>query len=965
MKLLVFFAGFEEDSKGHSADMDMVMQVCQRMEIPGIAVCENFSRIAESFYDVWNRQFMRGLQPEKGYPTYRARVSVGASSDQKLVHPLFKFVLEVPHDISQTELALRNRTEKYLLDVHQILERRLEDIQDLRIKEQDVREAVEATENWADKLGGRLTFCGFIANNTIPSIMLHFMGSLESGGHGCLSALLQQTLADAISSDDPVDGNRVFPAEDDAVPHTDRKLLEAMLKLHLAQTCLSIQAVQDCLSHTPDPYLGHLTFRIQEHVSWAKFMKTMLRRGAGGKVVIYTELCDTVCLAERMKNFMESMVRPVDPDIQIGVLDMSMIQRRQQCKERIKSFFIGGNDNTDGEGSEGSCAAANPDILHILVILVNAHARYFQHSQLAYVREEIDRHMEHHGRNVIVFCMVFPASSHQRFGSASTLLRAGSCAALWLNRWDFHYMEPPCYDCSTDEENQEVEKLQSTYLHHGVQIWPLAESPVRQCLCPNSMLEASVRDQLERLTVSHAFCPFFIRPSAEVKRILTEAGFHCGPTPHQMSLASNVQQRRLLISKLLEWRGGAIKKRLKEQIGRLLADQGVRRQLERICQATDFRTSRTSLSRKLYDAVLIHVDDICRSFLQKFVASLPLEFLLPSDHGDIMEEALLAAIDWLGARKLAHPTDRTISLNFSRIPFFSDVDSLLSKLVGGPHLAQQESEGDRLVTDSALQASWRETENSVCELGRSQANFAHLLSLLSHEDLLSKFCQDALASMIYGSNGQCKWSLETQNFANSLLVETAKRFASRPDTRPLFIYWFLRRHSSMLLDIISISEMLPKKIQQDLGTNQTIGLDLLTTVLEQMLFHLKMKPEGMDGGEQGKTCLGAMGSLAVLFSGLLETDFPRSEDARGSLCKLSIAFLKTTFVHLTFQHVATKPEHIRECIKIVNTHCCQRFQPQDANSLVDLVSRASERLSIQFLFNLFDPHRVLVVSEFL
>ena len=926
--------------------MDMVMQVCQRMEMPGIAVCENFSRIAESFYDVWNRQFMRGLQPEQGYPTYRARVSVGASSDQKLVHPLFKFVLEVPETIENTEMALRNRTEKFVLDISHVLERRLKEAPvppDQRPAfEKDVQAAVAATEAWALKLGGRSTFCGFISKNTIPSIMIHFLDRLTSRDrtrYEDLPALLGQLAGDVIQSDTGVvDGSQILPPS--FVPESNQDLVEAMLKLYLTQTCLSRQSAMNCLSTTADVHLGHYSFGIQEHLSWSRFLKMVLRRGAGTKVVVYTEHCQTVCLADSMKSFLMSTVKTVDPECQVGVLDLSTIRKRQECKDKIRRAFVqeveAGQELAEYSETTlfGSApAASNTDALHVLAILVNAQSRHYQHAQLSYVREAIDSQMESHGDNVMVLCVVSPASTYRQLGPVATPLSAGACASLWLNHWDFHYMEPPCYDSSrTDEENFEMEALRAAEVHHGVQIWPFGEPPLPgSSLCPRTMLESRISDQVSRLSRSTSFNRFFLQASPDAEELLQASNFR------KRHLALNVVERRRLLTQLLEWNQGLIKQRLCDEICRHLADHdhGIRAQLKKVCSSW-IDLGRTCLSSDLWDAVVSLIDDLCRSFLQRFVTSFPLQLLQGQRPVARLEEFVKAAIRWLGARKLGRPvTDSTISPSFCRVPFFRDVDSLLSKLVGGPNLIQQESEHGRLLTESAMEVAWSRVEADIYQLARSQASFEQLLSPLSSDELFPLFCFDAMSGMISSPTAAYKWSSNTLSLVKSLLVNTAQRLASERDARPLFVYWFLRRHSSMLLDIASIVEMLPDAVREQLGTEDTIGLKFLTKVSDSLLLSMRMKPEHLQDGHLGNTSRGALGGLSALLRGLLEAESAGVELA--NLTSLCTTFIQASLAHFSLEYTATRPEHVRDCITAVQRHCTNlQLQPWDGSALVDL-----------------------------
>ena len=931
------------------------MQVCQRMGMPGIAVCENFSRIAESFYDVWNRQFIRGLQPEQGYPTYTARVSVGASSDQKRVHPLFKFVLEVPETIENTEMALRNRTEKFVLDISHVLERRLQEAPVPRDEhqafERDVLAAVATTEAWAHKLGGRSTFCGFIQNNTVPSIMIHFLDRLMSRDgtrYGDLAVLLNQLAGDVIPSDTGAEnGSRMLPPT--FVPESNQDLVECMLKLFLTQTCLTKQSVMDCLSEHADVHLGHYSFCIQEHLSWSRFLRTTLNRGAGTKVVVYTERCGTVCLADSMKSFLMTTLRPVDPECKIGVLDLSTVRKRQECKDKIRSAFAKEEEaqNDPAEHSETTLfgaapAASNRDTLHLLTVLVNAQSRHYQHAQLSYVREAIDSYMESHGENVMVLCIVSPTSTYRQLGPAATPLRAGACASLWLNQWDFHYMEPPCYESSrTSIENQNMEALRAAQVHHGVQIWPFGQEPLPgTSLCPDAMLESRICDQVSRLSRAGALQRFFWQASPEAQTRFEAAGFH------KQSLVKNTLERKRMLAQLLNWRNGVIKQHLRDQICRHLADHdhGVRARLKDVCSTwTDL--ARTSLSSELWDAVVSRVDDVCRSFLHRFVTSFPLELLKEHEQTEGLEACVEAAIRWLGTRKLGRPlTESAISPRFCHVPFFRDVDALLSKLVGGPSLAQQESEHGRLATESALEAAWSQIESGIHALARSQANFEHLLLPLSSNEVFPLFCLDAMAGMMSSPGTTRKWSSDTLHLVKSLLVNTARRIARERQAQPLFVYWFLRRHSSMVLDIASILEMLPVNIRECvvLSTGQTVSLKFLNIILDAILKTIKTKSAEM---LQVSDCMcrGALGGLSALLRGLLDAESPE-----GDLASLCTSFIQASLAHFSFEYAVVSPQHILDCIVIVQQ--CPNLQPQtDARMLVEVAKSFVERLVFSWM----------------
>eukprot|EP00971_Amphidinium_carterae_P184443 3661601-Amphidinium_carterae.1 len=229
----------------------------------------------------------------------------------------------------------------------------------------------------------------------------------------------------------------------------ERQPMEAglvfLLKFYLVQIALPFQVTKNCMSKERDTMLGKLYFECQEHMSWDVFIKKTVaarllamsertrRNFLPQKVVVFTEPCVVLATPENLKRYIRATIKPIVQECKVGVLDLSTMRRRQVCADTIRAAFNSFPGCLQADNIyHGKPSTEDSDQLHVLAILVNARDRHFQCSQLAYVRAEVDRHMQG-GSNVLVMCFVAPST---------TLLRKGAVASLWLDGWDFHVLDP-------------------------------------------------------------------------------------------------------------------------------------------------------------------------------------------------------------------------------------------------------------------------------------------------------------------------------------------------------------------------------------------------------------------------------------------------------------------------------------------------------------------------------------------
>eukprot|EP00971_Amphidinium_carterae_P283109 5620500-Amphidinium_carterae.2 len=136
-------------------------------------------------------------------------------------------------------------------------------------------------------------------------------------------------------------------------------------------------------------------------------------------------------------------------------------------------------------------------------------------------------------------------------------------------------------------------------------------------------------------------------------------------------------------------------------------------------------------------------------------------------------------------------------------------------------------------------AYWASVRDDMQQRILAQSDLQPVLRDLSSPDLFRAFCQDALAYLFREEESQrWRWSSESMNFVRDLLCCTSQKLAPEmAELHPLFVHWFLKKHSRLVLDILSISDLLPPdllqnpKLQGSVFSAEVVE-DLLSAIIE-------------------------------------------------------------------------------------------------------------------------------------
>lgn len=932
------------DSHTKQRDQDMLSQVCQRMAYPGFCICTNFSRIAGSFYNVWNRNFIRMPQPEDRslHPAYKAAVSIGASTSLKLVDPNFKFVIETPESVLNTEMACRNRCEKFHLSLAQVLDWRVVQMRSDSSRRRAISWAVEESETWARNMGGSITFSGFIENNTTPSAMLELLSRF-------------QRLADhsnpwlAVSKE--ISGHDLLGKDLAGLDLAQQ--LAKMIKFMLTKLCRTQFASkashrQTEIPHQESEFLSFY-FKYQEHLDWKRFFKQQLdlwhqwqSQGKASepafskKHVIYTQNSSVLAKAH-------------DLEMQLGLekeevfaCHLSKFFARSQCVERLQEFV--------------QAAKTKPDKLHLFLLLVDIRSSNFKASRLSYVRSEIDNEIEKHSMgNVMVACVILPCARSEERGGYLQRDRDLGIASLWLDGWDFHYLDALGQETLESLPASNLlsfacgfPRSEASHLVRWEYFMELVVSEVKtlaQQIAPNriSCVKSDFQSMILQLQRRGLLDQEGMLSEQEtvarlINRKILRAGLYMQPDAAEFE--RGLEKREQLFRRLFEWGDRFLLKTLWQEFDIALKGRGRRggllvQMLDCVCdsrQQADFGIAhelRESMQSQILSGVTFYVNSLCRTVTPE---------LLKHDAGslgsrpDVLKRILERSIQWLGI-----PDGRCDhDFQIFETPFFNQLVSGLSGLVQGASLGQGDTKIDTGAGLSVVRSTWLNVQSKIRRRANAQPELKSLLAEIGNDDTSKKlFCKDVI-SLVAPTDVE-RGEAVNEDFAVQWLLDLTSTATAGPGAEHvLFLFWFAKSQADIIVHLITTVKTFPPAILQHTDS-PLIGHHLCIYFFDKLLEHDSCPLELQTA---------VSGAVALMFEAL---DSSRNEETTLGFPDLCLAFISASLLHLCLTELSLTTTCNDSYLKIVGD---LRRKVSEADEL----SPEYIKLSVEALREILNTH---------
>ncbi len=473
---------FVEDTNDF-VHMEAILKVKMAMSLGETVVLINAAPIFSSFYDVFNRHFtiLRKDSPEAeteekekekehekavGYQYY-ANVAIGSFSRPCIVHPNFKVIVHVPHSsLVNMPLPFLNRFEKYLFSISDALKVELDkrSWQRIEVEREGKQSTVscfdiikEGCDDFVEQLHfqekqGRLLY-GVVPNETVASFMLSvaahnlehfanipditspfFVAHAQSGVVNERADKIQEDEEFPDFSEEPIIqeehvGDSLHEQLRGLIRRSNLRLLQlARPEMMFFSRRLSCNYVHEYLTKQEHFNL----MRFLQHLIRSHFIPQYRQRDQAKKWCVFTRTCAELLRLHHDKKIIEFLVDTVLGDRSFSLQPLStesvqiyslhLITSSKECEDDIRAF-------------------AASKTKRILLGTVDMHE--CKPSQVNALRHNINKYIDDSSKLVVLVLHFPPEMSVSKHPCYHT---------IYLNHWDFIYIDSFGVETSTDSE---------------------------------------------------------------------------------------------------------------------------------------------------------------------------------------------------------------------------------------------------------------------------------------------------------------------------------------------------------------------------------------------------------------------------------------------------------------------------------------------------------------------------------